>query len=100
MADYNKVLVVYLMHHYRSYKTRLLKFQPEDMEHKDMDSFGQAILTKARSIVTKFKATCTLSLGLRGASFSAFPVLVIPMVVSSRITDLEEWVLNGLNFSH
>ncbi|XP_043703411.1 probable magnesium transporter NIPA8 [Telopea speciosissima] len=63
---------------------RLLKLPSEEAEHKDMGSFWQAILTKARSVVTKAKTACT-SLGLGDDSISASSVLVMPMV-SSRMT--------------
>ncbi|KAJ4974949.1 hypothetical protein NE237_008123 [Protea cynaroides] len=64
---------------------RLLNSPSEEAEHRDMGSFWQAILTKARSTVTKAKTACTLSLGLGDDSISASSVLVMPMV-SSRMT--------------
>ncbi|XP_043724685.1 probable magnesium transporter NIPA8 isoform X2 [Telopea speciosissima] len=64
---------------------RLLKLPSEEVEHNGLDSFGEAILTKARTIVTKAKTACTLSLGLGDDSMNASSVLVMPMV-SSRMT--------------
>lgn len=64
---------------------RLAKLPSEANGLNDVKSFTQIILTKAKSIIVKAKAACSLSVGLGEEALNASSVLVMPMV-SSRTT--------------
>lgn len=77
--------------------TRLARLPTEDSGTNDAKSLPQIILTKAKSIVLKAKAACSLSMGLGEETLNASSVLVMPMV-SSRTTGFRGSILDRSKF--
>lgn len=73
---------------------RVTKLPAEENEITDLHSLVHSIVTKAKSLISKTKAACSLSIGLGEESMSASSVLVMPMVSSSRTTGFR-----GANFN-